>query len=150
MSINLERMSLDDIVDNRTSALAYIEEARGHLEACNAELIRRAAEKHATTLFTDHNEIEISRMEKIQYRIDVLRTLYGKIPNEIFDQAVYLETPAPVWKTNAVKLKSIAKKYGSEIAEIVAKGMPYEQVGTPKIKITPRSVAPAAPVAMAA
>jgi len=58
------------------------------------------------------------------------------IPDELFEKAVFQETPPPVWKADTVKLKWIARNCGSDAAEIVEQGMPYEEVGTPKITVT--------------
>jgi hypothetical protein len=132
----LEEMSLDNVLENRAAILKRLFETKEDLEAFNAEIIRRAAEKHAKILYTDKEQVKVDRDKKIQHRFDVLRRLEGKIPDADYAKAVYQETPPPVWKADTVKLKWIARNYGSEAAEIVDQGMVYEEVGTPKITVT--------------
>jgi len=132
----LEEMPLDNVLENRAAILKRLFETKADLETFNAEIIRRAQEKHANVLFTDREKVEVARDKKIQHRFDVLRRLKGMIPDELFEKAVFQETPPPVWKADTVKLKWIARKCGSDAAEIVEQGMPYEEVGTPKITVT--------------
>jgi hypothetical protein len=134
-------MPLDSLTVARQDVLTRKFDAVQMLEAIDTEIVRRATEKNATVLFTDECEIEISYTEKIDYRIAKLRTLQGKVPDELFDKAVYLEAQEPIWKTSPIVLKQLAKKYGSEIAEIVEAGMPRVRTGTPKVKITARNIA---------
>lgn len=133
-----QNMSLEDIVSNRESILRHLEQAKEMLEAMNGEIIRRAAEKKATVLFSKHHQIEVTRTEKIFHRFDVLRRLKGMIPDEAFDRAIYLEQPEPQWKADTVKLKSYGKKFGEDVAAVIKEGMVYEAVGLPKIKIIER------------
>jgi hypothetical protein len=133
----LEEMPLEDILVNRANILTRLFDTKTDLQTFNDEIVRRAAEKKATVLFTDKEQIKVERDKKIQHRFDVLRRLEGKIPADVYEKAVYQETPPPIWKADTVKLKWIARNCGSEAAEIVEQGMPYEEVGNPKITVTP-------------
>jgi hypothetical protein len=132
----LEEMPLEDVLTNRANVLARLFETKADLQTFNDEIVRRAAEKKATVLFTGKEQVKVERDKKIQHRFDVLRRLEGKIPDTDYAKAVYQETPQPVWKADTVKLKWIARNYGSEAADIVEQGMVYEEVGTPKITVT--------------
>lgn len=146
----IEEMPLDTIVENRAAILTRLLETKADLDIFNAEIIRRAAENKAIVLFTETSHITVKREKEIQHRIDVLRRLEGIIPKDIFDQALHQESPPPVWKADTLKLKWIARNCGAEAAEIVEQGMPYEEVGTPKITVTPRNTGYAETQAQAA
>lgn len=103
-----------------------------------SEIVRRITENGAKALAHYYLSIELRVESKIDKRIDVLRRLEGLVPDDILRPALSLVQPPPAWQADGTKLNALARKYGGDIAEIIAEGMPRVQVGAPKLEITER------------
>lgn len=97
--------------------------------------------------------VQTTRKEK---RIDVLRTLKGLLPDDLYREAVFIESVdvshaetkaieavvaaggKPTWGANLTKLNKHARDFGGDIARIVEAGSPSVDVGAPKLVIEPR------------
>ena len=103
-----------------------------------AELAHRMFERKATLIFAPSAEVEMKITTRIDHRIDVLRGLEGLVPDEDYHAAIYEKTTVE-YKANAVKLNTMARKYGGKVKDIVDAGLPKVQVGLPKIIVRPRA-----------
>ena len=111
------------------------------LEAARARIRTAIAEAGGKAFPHDTFEVTLEQTMVRDKRIDVLRDLEGKLPDEEFAAAVYQKVADPVWVADLTKLNTYARKYGGEIAEIVERGAPRVAVGQPKLSITPRKSA---------
>ena len=103
-----------------------------------AEAMRRIVANKGTQIPHPDFEIKLQYTMKQEKRIDILRKLEDTdVSKDELAKALYLTTPDPEWKADLTKLKPIAKKYGGEVAKIIAEGTP-RTITNPKLVITPR------------
>lgn len=108
-----------------------------------------------------HDTFDVVANQKYERRkdIDKLRALEGKVPDDVLGEAVFVKaiegTIAPEmvalaeqtpgakvkWDADLRKCDVIARKYGGEIAQIIADASPKVEVGAPYLTITPRETA---------
>jgi hypothetical protein len=141
-------MSDSDIAENLVNVRNFLEKKRAEFKAETAEFehdervlsalaISRITSNRAQQLPHPDYIIELDVTKTKEKRIDVLRRLEGLVPEEELKSALYLNQPPPEWVANLVKLNPIARKYGGEIAKIIAEATP-ERITGAKIKIKPR------------
>lgn len=112
-----------------------------------------------TMLPHDRFDVVVEQPTKRDKRLDILISeLKGKLPADLYREAIYPKsidgTLAPEllvaaeqfgasvhFDADLRKLDMYARKFGGEIADIVAKGSPRVDVGAPVLKITPRESA---------
>ncbi len=143
------QLSDSDVAENLVNVKAYIERKKADFfasiaqemldyEDLEAEAMRRIITNGATQIPNESYVIELAYTSKQEKRIDVLRKLEDTVvPKEELAKALYLTTPEPEWKADLTKLKPIAKKYGGEVAKIIAEGTP-KTLTNPRLVITPR------------
>jgi hypothetical protein len=150
-AIDIDRLDDHDLVTFAKAIAAQRELARAKfVELCapvdaaiaHAEsLIKsRIVANGGTALAHDTFIVRLEQRTVRDKRIDVLRRLEGLLPDDEYAAAIYEEVKRE-WKADLRKLDLAARKYGGEIAAIVAEGAPRVDVGVPQLIIEPRPAA---------
>jgi hypothetical protein len=128
------------------------------LKAAGARVEGAIIDAGGSMLPHDTFDVVLDQRTQREKRIDILRQLAGKLPDDLFAQSVYVHSIegkiAPevakaavdsgatlLWGADLRKLDTYARKFGGEIAEIIERGSPRVEVGAPVLKITPRESA---------
>jgi hypothetical protein len=103
-------------------------------EISGAILLRKIIDSRGRAIAHDRYVVEIMAAKSIEKRIDVLRRLEGKVPDDELRKALYLTNPQPEWKADARALGTLLRKYGpdSEIGQIIREGL-VETYGQPQL-----------------
>ncbi len=107
------------------------------LRVARAVILKRILDSGGRAIPHNEYRCEIEATKSIEKRIDVLRRLEGKVPEPELRKALYLTNPKPEWKADATQLKTLARKYGGEIAAIVGEAL-VESFGPPRLVFEPR------------
>lgn len=117
---------------------ALTKTTRDEIREMEGHLLARLEERGARAIPHDDLVVEIDVTTRIDKRVDVLRQLIGKVPSDELRKALYLEQPEPEWKADARYLAPLAKKYGGEVADIIAAGIIKVVVGQSKLRVAAR------------
>lgn len=128
--------------------------------AAEERVMRAIREAGGTALPHDSLDVRIEQTSKRDKRLDVLAQLAGLVPADQLADAYFAksvshaarlstETLAACAREGAEvvmdadlrKLDTLARKYGGDVAAIVAAGSPRVEVGAPKLTIEPRESA---------
>jgi hypothetical protein len=82
-------------------------------------------------------DVRLEQATERDKRIDVLRGLEGKLPDDLYRAAVYEKTTVE-WHADLRLLDKHARDFGGEIAAIVEQGSPRVAKGAAKLVIEPR------------
>jgi hypothetical protein len=132
-------------------AVEAVANARGHLVA--------AIPANAKALPHPMFDVRLEQKKEPEKRIDVLRRLEGLLPDDLYNEAVFIKGVdvsqadpkavdavikaggKPTWDANLTKLNKHARDFGGDIAAIIEEGSPRVEVGAPRLVIEPRASA---------
>lgn len=129
-------------------------------DAARANVLREIIQNGATALPHDTFNVYIKRAPgQRDKRVDVLMKLVDHVPADELSKALWIESvdvkraePSAIeallnaggkatWKADLTKLDPLGRKYGGEIAKIIAEGSPRGGDGPPVLVIEPRESA---------